>query len=221
MSRSLVPVVAMGDTPRMPPRASTGLPLVLTFSLLNCSGGGRGACPSGGPPCGGDVVGTWQVVTDCAQGTQNSMAASGCSGASAQLRATGSGSLTFNADGTASVALSLSETEIESIPESCLAGDGATVDCSEFNSSETVSSGTITATCSLSGTGCSCISSIDAPTTNGEGTYSTSGTTLTFSGTDATETYSYCVSGSTLTMIADVDGGMGSIVAGSIIAQRQ
>jgi hypothetical protein len=202
-------------------RGYAGLPLVLTFSLLDCSGGSAGACPSGGAPCGGDVVGTWQVVTDCAEGTQAPSAASGCSGASAVLRGMGSGSLTFNPDGTASVALSLSETETELIPESCLGGDGATVDCSEFNSSETVSSGTVTETCSPSGTGCSCTLSIDVPTTNGAGTYATSGTTLTIAGTGATDTYSYCVSGDTLTMTADVDAGMGSSVLGSIVAQRQ
>ncbi len=165
--------------------------------IANC-GGSSGATCGGTAPCGGDVVGTWSITSDCvsAAGANAAFQASSnyfCPAATVSIVGINhTGTIVFNADMTYSIDSFLqSLTSRITLPSSCLNG----MQCSDltqaFASDTTVQS----ATCS-GGSSCVCTIVSVPQTVVDSGTYTTAGTTLevqsTTSGADAVP---YCVQG--------------------------
>jgi hypothetical protein len=167
------------------------------------SGGNGASCPSVSP-CGGNLVGTWKVTQTCLTATGN--LGNLCDGgdAPANLAFSFSGTLTFNADGTYSSALTGSETAHEYFPSGC-APFGAT--CAQLGQ-QVIDGGSIS--CSLdSAGGCTCDSMAPARDSSQSGTYATSGSTVSTTHDGTTSVASYCVQGSVLYEIAGPgDGGV-------------
>ena len=218
---------------------TTSIAIGVTF--LGCSsssGSGAGADSCGKvAPCGGDIVGTWKVVDTCTEGT---LASSGspiasCPSATAQVgNLSASGTATFNADMTYSVALSESASETIDVPMSCLSSGGTTVTCADLATSLGTAlggddAGSTTATCATSGSSCNCTITVGGMTDNETGTYSISGDTVTTTPTAAPGTTvstrggSYCVQGSDLHLISmAMTGPAGpSMPSGDIVGVKQ
>jgi hypothetical protein len=180
-----------------------------------------GTC-SAAAACGGDIVGSWKVVSACAQGTSSENEQGGCAvGISIEL-SDASGSETFNADGTYMSDLSLSATLTFTIGAACLSANGVTATCAQEASAFTAnmtapSSGTTISspfTCApAAGGGCSCTISETASNQMASGTYMAVGTTVSQTETGGTASPSgYCVQGSELNLIESTQGlSMGSM----------
>lgn len=135
-----------------------------------------------------------------------------------------SGTLTFNADMTYTVSLTVSVSEAVTVPLSCL-GSGVTATCDElamvFNSGIFGDAGTSSATCSMSGSNCDCNVALSVES-GASGTYAVSGSTLTTMSSGSTGSGSYCVQGNTLNVIGTPDGGsMTGATASDLVATKQ
>ena len=172
------------------------------------SGGSSGStnCPNG-TPCGGSVVGTWNVTTSCltlSGDMDGFLLYLGCS----KVPVTGSlkvtGTWTANADGTYSDNTSTTGSMTFPLATSCLTVSSAPVECSKMSGVFTAA-GWKTAECSTDASGqCNCsatanqkggIGAIYANASD-SGAYTTSGDGLNI---DEEMDYSYC-SGNTLTL---------------------
>jgi len=175
-------------------------------------------------PCGGNVVGTWNVTSSCLRLTgamDVSLAGLGCKTvplSSGSLQVTGK--WTGNADGTyadnttttGSIAFPLDASclTISSVPTTCeraaviFAALGWSATCSSAN-------GQCNCTATANQSGGLGLVSTDAAKS---GMYSTSGNVLT---TDDTLKNSYCVSGNTLTMAPQTSG---VTLTGAIVLQK-
>ncbi len=203
-------------------RGFLGAILAMTLvPLVSSCGGSSGSCGKV-QPCGGDVVGNYSISAACINSAAINMELQiDCPGASVNygsLRVSGTGS--FNADMTYSIAETVSATITENIPASCLSEGGLTVTCAQLDAlfqdalASDPNSGIQSAHCSGSSS-CSCSFVLNASTTNETGTYTTSGTTLTTtSSTGAVSSNAYCVQGSELHVISvDMTMPMGPIQA--------
>jgi hypothetical protein len=180
-------------------RISIGLWAV---TVMSCGGstGGNGTCGQV-EPCNGPVVGTWKAAAACAtagfvmnlQGTCPEATISG-------VTATQSGTYTFNADLTYSIAVTGQLTYDSANPASCNPGG---MSCAALATAESALSGG-TLTCTGSGA-CNCHGSFTENDTE-TGTYSVAGTVITMvnSASGYTLEQLYCVQGNTL-HILDVD----------------
>jgi hypothetical protein len=176
--------------------AQTGLVMgALVMALAGCGGDDNksgGACGAF-TPCGGNVVGSWDVKDLCVQGK---VAVDGCPTATTNFDDIhGTGSMTFNADMTGMGSLTLSGSVKVTLPRSCAAG----VSCAtvEAGLKAQLLSDKNTPFTGVTCTGddpCTCTYALKSTPMNDGGTYSTSGTVLT-QGTD--QSY-YCVSGNEL-----------------------
>jgi hypothetical protein len=200
----------------------SGLSFAGVFALA-CCGGSSGANGSGGSstssgsngssgsssssdasssncgsvsPCGGNVVGTWKVVSVCANGgTSSTPLGPYCSGATSQITsASATGNLTFNSDGTYAVSVgSSSVTETTTIPASCLTSGSGTITCDQVSAAG--------GGCTTAGGGCICSSTIQSTTQSDSGTYVVSGSSFTITRSDgSSNTFNYCVQDSSLYM---------------------
>jgi hypothetical protein len=119
------------------------------------------------------------------------------------------GTITFNADLTYSVSLTITGSETENIPISCL---GTTCDQENMQIMQLVSMGTMysSGSCATVGDVCSCRLVLLGQTLMETGTFTTSGSTLTImtAGSSTAATDSYCVLGSTMTLSAMPMPGM-------------
>ncbi|HLK40525.1 MAG TPA: hypothetical protein VKU41_27420 [Polyangiaceae bacterium] len=187
-------------------------------ALGACSGSSNSAAGSCGKvsPCGGNLVGTWKVVTTCSNASAPSGLMTGCPGESVSSSSTNaSGTFTFNADMTYSVSLSETSSETLTIPTSCLTSQGGvSVSCSElgqvFGSGTSSDAGGLSVMCGTAGSNCSCTIDLSVQSANGSGTYSTSGSNLTITtanGSGMGNVDGYCVSGNTLHLIAAANDG--------------
>jgi hypothetical protein len=180
-------------------------------SSSSSSGGGGPDCTSFNA-CGGNVVGTWNVTKACVGGTPNPLA-SQCPSSTAQISENASGAVTFKSDGTYSSTITTSAVEDVTLPASCLPG-GAT--CAQLqtaiNQQGDGGAGSTTGTCTAAPSGgCSCHVTVAGGGGSTNGTYSTSGTTITIDGTPSP----YCVQGSGLLIQSQV-GTMGMSGYGTI-----
>jgi hypothetical protein len=183
-------------------------------SSLACGGGSSsstGAC-STVAACGGDIVGTWKVVSVCGKATGTITGPGGCTISVSDMGLNASGTYTLNADGTYVVDVSISESDTFVFGPACLSTNGVTQTCAQLASAldttliPTNSQTTISAwTCSPSLGGCSCNASIGVSNGMASGTYTTAGgaVTVTPSGAMA-ETTGYCVQGGSKLYIIDV-----------------
>jgi len=171
------------------------------------SGGEAGSC-SNVSACGGDVVGTWTVVSSCLSVTgQMDMAVIGLECTSATV--TGSlqvtGTWTANSNGTYSDHTTTTGVEHLTLPASCLQISGTTTTCDRIGgvltgagydsvSCTAAASGGCTCSATVKQTGWMGMVSFDASTS---GEYTTSGTEVTL---DSEARYSFCVAGTKLNM---------------------
>jgi hypothetical protein len=201
------------------------------------SAGGEGSCTNV-TPCGGDVVGTWTVVSSCltvSGGVDLSNYGLGCVSAPVMGSLRVSGSWTANADGTYSDNTTTQGNVQIDFGCDCRGGAGTCTTCPRFGALLT-SPGYAAVTCADAtgsdaeicecGPGCTCTATIDqaggigvAPMyPSATGTYTTSGTVLTM--TAGEQEYSYCVSGDTLTLTPQSTPTTGTLT-GTVVLQRQ
>ncbi len=182
---------------------------LLAATVMSCgsSTGGSGGSNGNGTcgevePCNGPVVGTWKAAAACASASfvmdlQGACPAATISGETAAQ----SGSYVFNADLTYSIAVTGQLTYDAANPASC---NPTGMSCEALGAAESaLSVGTVT--CTGSSSSCNCHSSF-ARTDTETGTYSVAGTVITLvrSSDGYTLDQSYCVQGNTL-HILDVD----------------
>ncbi|HVT08105.1 MAG TPA: hypothetical protein VHO67_11645 [Polyangia bacterium] len=172
----------------------------------SCGGGAGGAGGSCGKvePCGGPVLGTWKAAPACVGSGFTATFQNSCPGVTVSgVTATQSGTYTFNADLTYSIAVTGQATFDVTFPASC----NSSGSCAGLAAQLQTADPGATATCT--GTG-ACVCHFVVPATDDEqGTYTTGGTTVTLlnSADGSTTPQSYCVQGNTL-HILDVDTTM-------------
>ena len=174
------------------------------------SPGGAVACSNSAAsvvPCGGDVVGVWNVTPSCLKLTGDmdvSLSSLGCKTVpvtgsllvSGTWEAKAGGAYVDNTTTKGSVSFPLAD--------NCLSISSVPVDCSKIGSIFKAV-GWTTADCTVTAGKCGCVATVDqvgglgvvSPWADKAGTYSTSANGLNI---DDNVDYSYCVAGSTLTM---------------------
>jgi hypothetical protein len=157
------------------------------------------------------------VTQACVTALQDlSSAGSGCTGASALSSFAYSGTITFNADGTYTSALGVTDTVHEQFPAGC-SPFGLT--CTQLESVARDAGSGNCSTDSQGGCGCDAVNTLSPA--NPGGIYSASGSTLTTTETGKTPTMvSYCVQGGMLYYIP-VQGDSGTTVTGDLVFTRQ
>ncbi len=179
-------------------------------------------------PCGGDVAGTWNVTGSCIKVSgELDMGAFGlveaCDGTvTGELTVTGT--WTANGDGTYTDATTTTGTETMELNAACKSLSGTVTTCDRM-SGPIKAYGYNELGCVDNPTtgGCTCTATIDQTAVLGvipgygseTGEYTVTGTTLETSDSQ----YSYCVSGTTLTVTPLAQPATGAL-AGSIILQR-
>lgn len=156
-----------------------------TFALRTVSID-AGECEGLPAPCGGDLVGTWQLDALCYEFAETKgTSTSGCD-IVADFVVDASGSVTFDAGGTYTSQLVLDITANTTMPASCFVGLPA-MDC-----------GVIQPGCvGTTDVGCSCVQTF-TETTDDLGTWTTAGAELVFDGDPTPSTY--CVTGDDLVL---------------------
>jgi hypothetical protein len=180
------------------------------------TGGSGASCPSVSP-CGGNIVGTWKVTQSCVTATDDlGSTGNGCTGASAVLDFTYSGTLTYNADLTLDSTINASEAVHEHFPSGCMPF-GLTCDQAGRSAMD---AGTGSCSTDAQG-GCNCDLMTTPAASAPAGTYSVSGNRLTSTtSAGSTSTGSYCVQGGVLYLIPDPgDGGL--TATGEIVLAKQ
>jgi len=181
------------------------------------AGTGGPSCPNGSP-CGGSVVGTWNVTSSCVtlSGALDTSLVGldprTCKTASISGSLQVSGTWTANANGTYMDATTTTGTATVLLEAGCLMLSGTTVRCDGISSPLTAV-GFSEANCvdAPSGGGCVCNATINHTGSIGwmtldpqaSGNHTSSGNTLTL---DGNANYAYCVSGSELTLTPQPTG---------------
>lgn len=209
-----------------------GVVFVGSVALMGCGGQvEEGASASCGKvqPCGGNLVGNWNVSQACADttdATRELLNRIPCDGV--EMKSThfeSKGSLSFNANASYTTALKTTASVNLAVPASCLKVVGSiTATCEQIaNVALMAASGMLKSLkCTTASSGCDCTAELLVPDVNQSGTYKTSGTTLTLQSTTAS-TSQYCVQGDALHMIALRMGGAGGAasVQGDLLAKRR
>jgi hypothetical protein len=181
-----------------------------------CTSGKSGGSTCGNPSaCGGDLVGTWTVKSNCFNDTHTVTTTNGHCSAIWQLDATTFGSLTINSDMSYSWSLNNSMDATTSFPSSCVSGPVTNDTCSAMGQSLLPAAPGTTPNqvfCSVQGQNCECQGGMDYPPSLQTGTVTTSNGVATFTpSNDRVTQISYCVSGTQLTtspLPFLVDGGV-------------
>ena len=177
-------------------------------------------------PCGGDVVGTWNVTSSCLAVTGNlDMSGFGIGCASAPI--TGSlkvtGTWTAKSDGTYSDSLTISGTEQITLGAACLTISGTTTTCVRLADVIQSSLGYEAVTCTNASGGCACTATLQQAQSSSPGAYATTGNVVAVSPNGDNPffmNYGYCVSGGNMTWTPQSTGTTGT-VAGTIVLQKQ
>ena len=162
--------------------------------------------------CGGNIVGTWHIVSSCA----GFRAASPMPTASCpeQTRDDSglilSGTTAFAADSSLTQSISLSGKLVMKQPASCLMGNGAAITCAQVEQdlrSTLSTTGSSSISCVDSAGGCECTLVLDPATKEFQGTYTTTAagllTQMANGGIDVSD---YCVTGDRLTLTSHLGG---------------
>ena len=201
------------------------------------TGAAQAAC-SNVTPCGGDVVGTWNVTSSCLTVSGDLsvwyVGLDRCESVSVTGSLDVTGTWTANADGTYSDNTTTTGTETLELLGSCLRIEGTCTTCSRIGPA-LASVGYASVTCeedpnrdpSLEcGLGCTCLATIDetgglgvAPLyPSGSGTYTVAGSTLLITARE--QEYAYCASGSTVSVTPLSTDRTGTLT-GTVLLQRQ
>jgi hypothetical protein len=194
------------------------------------SGGGEASC-SNVTPCGGDLVGTWNVTSSCLTVSGDLsvwyLGLDRCESVPVTGILEVTGTLTANADGTYSDNTTTRGEEQIDLPSACLEISGTRTTCARI-SAPLSSIGFASVGCADNAAtgGCTCSATIDqaggigaAPMyPSASGAYTAAGSTL-MTTTDEQE-YSYCVSETTLTVTPLSPDATGTLT-GTVVLQRQ
>jgi hypothetical protein len=170
------------------------------LGLVIAGGAGCGASDSGDAcarvqPCGGDLLGTWQLSSACA--SEPPLPGKLCAAATV-INASFSitGTETFEADLSYSLSATTSGTIQVSVPASCLIVGNATMTCAQLTPQVTPE---VNARCVESSAGCDCTFVLLQTDVRAAGTYVTSGTSLNETPVGgAAASSGYCVDGDRL-----------------------
>jgi hypothetical protein len=195
--------------------------------LVSACGSSSGSCGKV-QPCGGDVVGDWNISAACVDNAVANMELPfECPGA--MVRVTGlnvSGTATFTAGLTYTRTQTMSGSVQMTFAPSCLAMEGITPTCAQIDAILQLQlaqqPGTFqSASCSGSAT-CTCSFTTVPETQSDSGTYVTSGNTLTLtSSAGAVDADQYCVQGNELHIPeVDMTMAMGTIQADTVLTRR-
>jgi hypothetical protein len=176
-------------------------PLILGMVTGGCGGNESGQSVGCGSysPCGGDLVGTWDLVLACGYPAE-------CADSPTPMTMGYSETMTFNADGTATVTTSVAATDFTgTYTAACQLALGysnytdadTAARCAEMNAA---SNDVIAMSCAMEGTACVCSGHRAAkPTATATGPYTASGSLLQVTYPEiGTWGLTYCVSGDTL-----------------------
>jgi hypothetical protein len=178
-----------------PSNALVGL-CVTAMSALGACGGGNVMC-GGAVGCGGDIVGSWAITSDCAEPSPRYLEGKYCDTAYSIDPGT-TGTFTYNADLTFTESSTRSGIETTTWPASCFTAE----QCASLQNLLTNDPSIQTVTCRLASS-CSCMIKRAGTTTTFAGTYATTAAgllTLTLAGQAGLGQYDYCVNGNTLTL---------------------
>jgi hypothetical protein len=201
-------------------RTGKAVALLVMLGAVSCGGSDQKSC-AGGAACGGDIAaGKYKISSFCASG--GLLKVMGCdAGINVDLSAiTVAGAVTFNADKTYQVNTTTSGTLTEVIPQSCLAGGGAQITCAQLTQVlQGQLAGAPFMSVACSGTSaCSCQFVFKAQTSMESGTYSTSGTNLTFAPASGAPTASpYCASATQVTIQSATMSSVGGMGMGDML----
>ena len=189
--------------------------MALLLSVLGCGGGGDDDGDSNGDgsalppysgsfsPCGGDVVGQWQI-TETAVNESVIRPLRSCPDATATwTRFQFAGTLAFGADGTVVSTGTIDQGMQWEVPAACVAST-----CADFAAGVTGSmqedlepGDTGSFVCSDTGSGCSCELSVSYGEQTDTDTYAVAGSRLTITEPEGdVAEYDFCVTGDTLVM---------------------
>lgn len=198
----------------------------LAFSSA-CDDGGSGETCGKVEPCGGEVLGEWQVGAACV----GSASAVGelLTGAVSRYCPTAtvgpldlkpSGSLSFRADLTFSASVSVDVSAKLGFPSSCVDSvpcDLVSLGLQAWLKQNSIPLGIDSLTCT--GTlACTCRLVVHAPAIDETGTYVEAGTSLTLRGSSGTVTADYCMQEPELHLIMARPGGTGPVSQSSFAA---
>jgi hypothetical protein len=201
-----------------------GLVFACTAFAVAACGGATSSSPSLGgmcpqvAPCGGSVLGTWNVVSECISSNAGMSSFGGCTMTFSDGIESVSGTVTFNADGTYTSDVSSTTTQTTTQSSGCFPsfGDSGTSPAcpSPVNTNQPQE------TCQPWQGGCRCTRTSTTATSMGSGTYATSGTTFTTTSKGSTQpsVATYCVSGAALTI--DVGGADGGAIGAVLVLHR-
>jgi hypothetical protein len=165
-------------------------------------GGGSGATCSSNASCGGDIVGTWTIAQACYATLSRPLScAQEQQSVSDQVQ---TGTMVFGSDGTFMLMTRTTGTLSILLPPSCLAEQAATCAEADANLRELaeISETFTSASCVDDAGTCACALMFDI-SSNGSGTYTTAGSTLTITSSGDPRDSTYCVAGSTLVMAVE------------------
>jgi hypothetical protein len=164
-------------------------------------------------PCGGNLIGIWQIQSSCAPELDSSLSAAlgfpACADAIHLLSANQLGTFTLGSDGSYSEQSTLDMDMQTALSLACANAVTATTMtaadmpafCSNYESGMRASPEVTEVSCAVSGEQCVCTTVVHYEFAD-SGTYTVSGTTLT---TDRGATLSYCVQNDLLTMRETTD----------------
>ena len=191
------------------------------------SGSGGAACLDLSP-CGGDVLGTWQVSSSClALSDTLDLSPVGAPGCSAPV--TGflsvTGTFTANADGTYSDNTVTTGEEHFTLSPSCLVISSTAVTC-EGVSGIIKTLGFASVTCTPAGAGCTCSATVNQPGSIGvvsvapstSNNYSRAGNQLTLTNDAGDSKYAYCAQATQLNLTPQ---GTNPKTTGSIVLEKR
>ena len=167
--------------------------LVVSCAALGCGGSSSGsaAAPACGNfvPCGGDLVGKWQVVDMCLDDAASLVSGAvdepACKGLFRGVDVHASGSYEFTADGKSTESVTFTIDEDVLWTTACLSAlaNGAKVDlpksCSQLETDTANNPNFQGASCMVVADGCSCIITSVEQNSNSSAAYTTDGSTFT------------------------------------------
>ena len=188
---------------------------IMSVTSLACGGGSSNSSCGAFTPCGGAVLGTWKVANLCTStadaGAPKADAA--CSTTTSNPNMKYGGTFTFRNDGTYTANLAVSGSQTLTYSAGCFNGaySCSTID-SVFKNPGTADAGLSGSCTSASSGNCACNETMNAQMMPIEGTYTTSGSTVTMtSGSGSSpEPSDFCVQGNTLTLRGSSSSGESS-----------
>lgn len=200
-------------TMKTPSRLAPAVAFVLAVTACGGKSGSGAACKTV-DACGGNVAGHWTVADSCV--TDDVDITSSCAGGTAKVAITFQGGVTYSADGTYVQTGTQAGKVHYQLPTACFGGQTCTTIAGALKTgSMEVSMGfsysSVTCT-NASGNSCACDATIATSDAGENGTYTTSGGTLTTTHDGTSDTTKYCVEGNVMYQMPPDTSAAGAIV---------